>query len=37
MGESLDFNPLGRMLRKVIQARRARFVALDPFIDAYGG
>ncbi len=35
VGESLDFNPLGRMLRKVIQARRARFVALDPFIELH--
>ncbi|MGE4307365.1 MAG: AAA family ATPase [Novosphingobium sp.] len=34
-GESLDFNALGRALRKAIRGRRTRFVVLDPFIELH--
>ncbi|MDR3416606.1 MAG: AAA family ATPase [Nevskia sp.] len=34
-GETLDFNALGRVLRKAIRGRRARFVVADPFIELH--
>ncbi len=34
-GEMLDFNALGRLLRRIIKARGARFVMLDPFIELH--